>query len=84
MDVGARVHDDGMELETIFPKDDPDDEVVACVEPDCEALCPLAGPTGIVRHLLGVHPESYMARAIFSRLVEVQLLDADTAAEVLR
>jgi hypothetical protein len=73
-----------MILRPVFDRDDPDDELVPCVFDWCEALCPLAGPTGIVRHLLAVHPETLLARGIFARLVEVQLMDADTAAEVLR
>lgn len=72
-----------MTLDPIFPKDDPDDELVECPMDWCEALAPVAGPTGVVRHLLAVHPEALLTRAIFARLVEVQLADTETCAEVM-
>lgn len=43
---------------------------------------PVAGPDGVVRHLLAVHPEAPLTRSIFAALVRVQLTDVDTAAEV--
>jgi hypothetical protein len=55
------------------------EEVAVC--PVCQRTTPLAGEEGIVRHLLAVHPEDALSRAIFARLVEVQLLDTTTAAE---
>lgn len=71
-------------MEPVFARTDPDDELYECPITWCESLVPLAGPTGVVRHLLAVHPETHLARGIFARLVEVQLLDADTAAEARR
>lgn len=71
-------------MEPVFARTDPDDELYPCPEDDCESLVPLAGPDGFVRHMIGRHPESFVARSIFIRLVEVQLLRVEDAAEVAR
>lgn len=71
-------------MEPIFARDDPDDELFECSEPDCEALVPIAGPDGWARHMLARHPETSHARSIFARLIEVQLMRADDAAEVVQ
>ncbi len=69
-----------MTITPIFPREDPDDEIYPCIFDDCESLVPLAGPDGIVRHLLARHPGEYVTRGVFAALVEVQLIRAEDAA----
>ena len=71
----------GEELDHLDAEHGWTEERVDC--PVCTKPLPLAGPGGFVRHLLALHPESLMARAIFTRLVEVQLLDAEHVAEIV-
>lgn len=58
--------------------DDEREPEVTC--PICLRLLPLAGENGWVRHMLAVHPENKITRAIFARLVEVQLVNAEEVA----
>lgn len=71
-------------MEPIFEHADPDEDLYPCTFEGCEALVTIAGPDGWARHMLARHPETSHARSIFARLIEVQLMRVDDAAEVVQ